>query len=278
MKLQRTHNGERKKNRAWAANLFFALSLLLAPVASIFGQWEDDFGGDTMAEPAATAPTGIPNVDLVDTPTANTIGRGNYQFSFTGYNEGGILSKGIVGLADQIYMGVSFDVSRAIGHRKPEVNIPGAIAKIKVYEGQSAAPMKLAVGYDSFYAGKSGRHQNIHNPFNQVIYGPYAVMSRPIWMFGQQQYFHMGVRTPLQPYYNSADTSLFAGVEVPLNQFFILAEVERVYFDSNRLRDALVNVGFRYVLFEKMALELNFMMGYNITANRMLVFEYTDRF
>jgi hypothetical protein len=218
------------------------------------------------------------NLDLIDTPTAETLMRGNFSFIFTGYNHGGILNKGLVGLHDQFYLGVSFDVERAIGQEEPKFNIPGAIAKFKVTDGSEAFPFKFAFGYDSFYAGVPGKTNNNQNPYARTLYGPYAVFSRPVWMFEQEQFFNIGFRMPMQPQYRPNDVTMFIGFEIPIGNFYILTELERIYFDKDKLDSVLFNLGLRYVAFEKIALELNFMMGYDVTTNRMLVVEYVDSF
>ena len=47
---------------------------------------------------------------VVDTPTAYTFDRGMYQFSFLGYDSGGVELKSFIGLFDNFYIGISVSV------------------------------------------------------------------------------------------------------------------------------------------------------------------------
>ena len=57
----------------------------------------------------------VKNSVVIDTPTAFTIGRGSYQVSLLGYDNGGVELKTIIGLHDNLYLGISVDVENAIG-------------------------------------------------------------------------------------------------------------------------------------------------------------------
>ncbi|RME88478.1 MAG: hypothetical protein D6767_10080 [Candidatus Hydrogenedentota bacterium] len=219
----------------------------------------------------------VPNLDMVDTPTAVTLPRATYDVSFWAYNDGGILSKAAIGLHDNIYLGVSFDVEKAIGNKPARMNIPGVVAKVKFTDGWQQFPILIAMGYDSFYTGSEGKQQS-DNPFDRVIYGPYAVITKPLFMLGLEQHFHVGVRVPMQPVYEPRNTAMFFAFDFPIGIFVPMVEVERIFFDASRLDKTLVNIGFRFNLFENLALELNFMLAKNATANRMLVIEYMSAF
>ncbi len=220
----------------------------------------------------------MPNVDTIDTPTAVTLPRASYAVGLWGYNDGGILTKAIVGIHDQIYFGVSFDVENAIGSQQAQFNVPGVIAKIKFTDGWAEMPFLIAAGYDSFYSGKNGKIEGADNPFARVIYGPYAVVTKPIFLFGLQQNLHFGVRTPVQPLYVPEDTSGFVSLDFPIGNFVPMIELGRVYFDADRTNEILMNVGFRFNFFENLSVELDFMMQRGETTNRMLIFEYMDTF
>lgn len=219
----------------------------------------------------------IPNLDLIDTPTAVTLPRATYDVSFWGYDDGGILTKAALGLHDNIYLGVSFDIEKAIGDGEAKMNIPGVVAKLKFTDGWETFPILIAMGYDSFYTGAAGKSVS-DNPFDRVIYGPYGVITKPIFLFGLEQHISFGVRVPIQPNYVPENTSLFFSFDFPIGIFVPMIEVERVYFDSRRLNETLLNLGFRFNLFDNLSVELNFMMAQKATANRMLVFEYMSAF
>lgn len=220
----------------------------------------------------------IPNTDSIDTQNAVTIPRASFNISVWGYNNGGLLTKTIIGLHDHFYLGASFDIENAIGDGQPKLNIPGVIAKWRITDGWDDFPMLLAIGYDSFYSGKTGKIKNTDNPFDRVIYGPYAVITRPIFLFGMQQNVHFGIRMPLQPTYVTENTSAWIAIDFPIGFFVPMVEIERIYFDGNRLNEILVNFGFRFNVFESLSLELNIMLANQTVPNRMLIIEFMDSF
>ncbi len=222
----------------------------------------------------------VPTLDMVDTPTAVTLPRGAYVVSFWAYNNGGLLTKAQLGLHDNIYLGASFDVENVIGENEMRMNIPGVIARVKFTDGWKRFPILVAMGYDSFYAGMTGKVQEAvsGNPFNRMIYGPYFAVTKPIYLLGEEQHIHFGVRTPVQPDYVPRDTSFYISIDFPIGMFVPIFEIERVYFDYRRLQEILYNFGFRFNFIENLAIEVDLLTGAGMRANRMVVLEYMNRF
>lgn len=219
----------------------------------------------------------IRNTSVIDTQTAYTINRGSYQFSFWGYHNGGVELKAIIGLFDIFYCGVSFDFQNAIGKDKPRPNIPGVVAKVKLFEGWEAFPLAIGFGYDSFYTGS--HVENEENPLNRMLYGPYIVVTKPIYLLNDEQHISFGVRMPVQPDYNPGDTSYFLGIDFPLGELFILKmEFERIYYDFSRHNDWLWNVGLRYSYMYQLGIEFDVMLQPKENPNRIIRIEYTDQF
>lgn len=225
----------------------------------------------------AVRPT-VPLTDAIDTPTAVTLDRGAYDFSFFAYDGGSLLTHGMIGVHPNILLGVTFDVEHVIGEEDPHANIPGVNARIKFTDGTAHFPILIAAGYSSFYSGNLGKIDNQDNPYDRLIYGPYFVVTKPIFLLGSEQHFHFGIRQPVQPAYLPEDTSFFISFDFPLGTTIPIFEIERVYFDNNRLDDTLFNAGLRFDFVERLAIELNFISGLNIPTNRMLVIEYMDSF
>lgn len=221
----------------------------------------------------------LPLMDVIDTPTAVTPSKGYYDTTFTAYEEGGLQAKAGISLIDQIFLGVSFDIENAIGKENARMNVPGVIGRIKLTDGFNNFPLLVAIGYDSFYTGKTGKVENeSENPFNRMVYGPYLVFTKPVFLMGAEQHIHMGVRTPMQPYYDEDDTSMFIGFDFPMGNFIPMFEIERVYFDSNRLAQTMFNFGFRMNFIDNLALELNFITSPSERANRVFSLQYSDHF
>jgi len=219
----------------------------------------------------------VPIIDAVNTQTAVTLKRGEFDVALTAYDGGGILNRNILGVHDNIYLGVAFDAENAIGTESAKFNIPGVLAKAKLTDGWTEFPILLAIGYDAFYAGTHGKVQT-DNPYNRVIFGPYFTVTKPIYLFGDEQHIHAGIRTPIQPVATPEDTELYFGIDFPIGQFVPIFEIQRIVFDSNRLKETLFNLGLRFQFFDHLAFEIDLIMGYGQKTNRMIVFEYLDRF
>ncbi len=238
---------------------------------------------------------------VIDTPTAFTIPHGTYQLGLLAYDEGGLELKTVVGLTDMFYMGVSFDMEHAIGRDEPKPNVPGVIAKFKITDGPESFPISLALGYGSFYMGATGKikteessssddggilgteessgDQYTVDPLNRMVYGPYIVITKPIYILDEEQHISGGFRVPAQPNYKPDDSSYFLSLDVPLGQYFtVMAETERIYWNFKRSDEWLLNFGFRYNIFTKVGLELDILLERDKTPNRVVRVEYTDEF
>ncbi len=219
------------------------------------------------------------NIVAIDTPTAFTIGRGAYHVSMLGYESGGIELKTLIGLHDNIYLGVSLDLQGAIGTEKPQPNVPGVIARIKLTDGWEAWPISIALGYDSFFIGRQGKVEGSSNDLNRMIYGPYIAVTKPIFLLGGEQFFSFGVRMPTQPYFDGDETSYYFALDFPLGDFFrIKGEVERIYWDLRDPEQWLLNFGFRYTYMDSLSIELGFLYQPGESMSRVLRIEYHDRF
>ncbi len=235
----------------------------------------------------------VRNTSLIDAPTAYTIPRGTYQVSFLGYDNGGVELKTILGLHDNLFLGVSFDVQNAIGKDRSQPNVPGVIAKLKFTDGWEQFPISISVGYDSFYIGQQGKTTYVKNgedynrdderysknELNRMIYGPYLAITKPIYLFDDEQHLHFGLRVPTQPNYVPGDTSYYLGFDIPMGQYFMVkAEGERIYYDFSRGREWLFNAGVRYNYLNHLGMELDFLFQRHEPVNRIVRIEYHNEF
>ena len=76
----------------------------------------------SMAGLQAESVQNAPNLDIIDTPTTNTLLRGMYNFHMRFYEGGGLNTRAWVGFANVFMIGASFDVQNAIG----QGNVSGA--------------------------------------------------------------------------------------------------------------------------------------------------------
>lgn len=233
----------------------------------------------TLYSGAASAQHYIRNTTVIDTPTAYTIARGTYQVSFLGYDNGGVELKAFIGLHDSFYLGVSSDIQNAIGKDKAKPNVPGVVAKLKITAGWEMFPISLAIGYDSFYIGEEGKTYNPENNMNRMIYGPYAVITKPVYVFNDEQHFHFGFRVPAQPDYVPGDSSYFISLDVPLgNSFIFKMESERIYYNFRDSDEWLFNVGLRYSYLNRLGVEFDVLFQHDERPNRIIRIEYNDEF
>lgn len=227
---------------------------------------------------------------VIDTQTAFTIEKGMYQMSLMAYNDGGIQSKIFAGLTDEIFFGVSLDVEHVIGKDEIEPNVPGVVFKMRITDGWENWPVSFSIGYDSFYMGQVGKADNNYSSdgessnfnytnLNKMIYGVYAVVTKPLYSFGSEQHLSFGLRIPTQPDYVPVDSSYFISFDVPLgSKFVIKSELERIYWDFSRLEQWLANAGLRYNIIDKVGIEFSFRFESGEEPNRVLRIEYNDRF
>ena len=216
---------------------------------------------------------------VIDTPTAYTLERGMYQVSFLAYDNGGVELKAVMGLHDNFYLGASFDVQNALGKEEPEAHAPGVITKIKFTDGWERFPVSIAIGYDSFYIGQEGKTYNSTNKLNRMIYGPYFVVTKPVYLLDEEQHLHFGVRVPLQPYYVPEDASYFVSFDIPLgNSVIFKAEGDRIYCDFSRPKEWMLNLGLKYSYLNHLGVEFDLLMQKKSRSNRVLRIEYIDEF
>ncbi len=232
-----------------------------------------------LASTGLAAQSYIRSTGVIDTPTAYTLNRGIYKFSFLAYNDGGVETKGNIGLHDNLYLGVSFDIESALGKDEAKPNVPGVIAKVKISDGWEQFPISLAFGYDSFYIGQEGMKDNDENNLNRMIFGPYFVITKPIYLLNDEQHINFGITIPTQPDYVPEDAAYFVSLDIPLGEQVIFkAEGERIYYNFERDEDWLLGVGLKYSYLNHIGVELDFIFQKHERANRVLRVEYMDEF
>jgi len=215
----------------------------------------------------------------IDTPTAYTITRGTYALSLFGYDQGGLELKAFIGLSDYIYLGVSSDIEHAIGKEPPLFNVPGVVAKVKFTDGWESFPISIAAGYDSFYIGTPGKKENSSNDLNRMMYGPFFVITKPIFLLDSEQHISGGLRVPTQPNFDPGATSYFTSFDIPLGSYFtVKGETERIYYNFGRASDWLANLGMKYTYMTRFSIEFDMMFQYDKSINRIIRVEYSDEF
>ena len=233
------------------------------------------------------------SMNIIDTPTSDTLLRGYYDIYLSAYEAGGIKTKVAIGLADRITLGISEDVGGVIGDGNVTWTIPGVMAKLNIFN-YTEKKIGLAIGYNNFYGGEYGKttitetnsETNISS-HKEIIYGLYAVATLPIQFFGQQ-IFSFGARYPLLPIKMSktaSDLNLFANFSFAFNpELKLNMEIENIDLSSLDRNRPILNAGFVYVAGDVLSVSLNFRYSLSDTLNplknpsRSIVIEYQNLF
>jgi hypothetical protein len=225
------------------------------------------------------AQTQTKNIKNIDTPTAFTLGRGVYSISVMGYDGGGLEFSTAAGLFDAFYFGISLDFQNVIGKETPRLHVPGVVAKIQLTDTVAGWPIYMAIGYDSFYMGGYGIRNDSRNIVDRIIFGPYFVITQPIYLLTGEQYVSYGIRLPTQPIYVPDETSYFLALTFPFTEkFHFKCEMARVFWNFRRPDHWLYNFGFSYIFEGKLAFSFDFLWQPGETPSRVLRVEYRDRF
>ncbi len=88
------------------------------------------------------------NLELVDVPTANTLGKGELRYDTKFYPGGGILNRLYVAIFDRLMIGCSVNVRGIIGAGDIVVDLPVKVnAKVRITDDEGAVPA-VSIGYE----------------------------------------------------------------------------------------------------------------------------------
>lgn len=88
------------------------------------------------------------NLELVDVPTANTLGKGELRYDTKFYPGGGILNRLYVSIFDRLLIGCSVNVMGIIGSGDIVVDLPIKVnAKFRITDDEGAMPA-ISIGYE----------------------------------------------------------------------------------------------------------------------------------
>jgi hypothetical protein len=218
---------------------------------------------------------GLYSLNVIDTPTTFISFKGDLNFDFTMYDNGGILGSGTLAVSDYILLGLYFDVGKLIGSEDVQFYQPGVIAKLLISDGTGAIP-PIAIGYSYFMRG------DVHRVDGQVVNGIYIVGSQSYFLFDNEQYFYFGLRYPIIPlsYSHPRNINLFLSTELTFTpEFSIKGEIENIYFSENRGSEIFYNLGFELNIVDlvTLGLDLKYSPGINRVV-RLLRIGYTTQF
>ncbi len=182
-----------------------------------------------------------PNLDIVDTPTTNTLLRGMYNFHMRFYEGGGLNTRAWVGFANVFMIGASFDLQNAIGQGNVEGREPKVLAKVRIIEESIAFP-SIALGYEPQTIGLTTFPMGIYVAASKIIM-PNVVFSGGI-----------NNHNVFTNFVFSDNLGVFAGlIWMPGQDFAFIGEVNDIIQNARS-----VNVGIRYAFAPEIRIEFDF--------------------
>ncbi|MDP8205577.1 MAG: hypothetical protein P9L92_02850 [Candidatus Electryonea clarkiae] len=224
-------------------------------------------------------------LQIIHTPNAGVLKRGQYQFEFRGYGDSGVNLGISMGLFDRFMFGVAYGGNSVLGYDKPLWNkLPGVLVKYRVIEENQILPA-LTVGFDMQGRGK---WDDIEERYLFKAPGGFFALSRNfisnLGRFG----VHGGMN------YNSAEgggdnrRDAFAALDFSLNeQVVLLGEYDFARDDDSfgdttgKVMSGYLNVGVRFALAQSFVFEFDAtdLLGNNInTVGREIKIVYVETF
>jgi len=218
---------------------------------------------------------GMYDIDIIDSPKAYTGYRGDLHFNFTVYDEGGILTNGLLSITDWAMLGIYFDIGDFIGAGAMKFNQPGVLARFLLSNGTGAIPA-IAVGYSYFMKGEAGKVNDT------IVSGPYLVVSHYYFLLRMEQNLSWGLRYPIIPidYSRPENLTFFIGTDVELSPVFsIKAEIENVHFVEGRWKENYYNLAFDFNIIDLLSIMLELKYSPSVdTMERILTIGYSTQF
>ncbi|KPJ86244.1 MAG: hypothetical protein AMS17_13355 [Spirochaetes bacterium DG_61] len=217
---------------------------------------------------------GMYDVDIIDTPKAYTGYRGDLHFNFTVYDNGGILTNGILSITDWAFLGIYFDIGNFIGAGAMTFNQPGVLARFLLSDGAGALPA-IAIGWSYFIKGEAGKVDDT------IVNGPYLVVSHYYFLFRTEQNLSWGLRYPVVPldYSKPENLTFFIGTDVELSPAFsIKAEIENLHFVQGRWQENYYNLAFDFNIIDLLSImvELKYSPSVNVLERILTIGYYTQ--
>jgi hypothetical protein len=183
--------------------------------------------------PATDAGAENPMIEAVDIPTADILDPSTYALNFRFYNEGGIVSRLVIGPLKRVNLGIAFDAQRVIGSQDPHMVRPSIYFKLRAFDGTDILPA-LALGYDS----QGYLYRESTRNFLEKEKGLYVVGSHEIFIPDFE--LHAGVN--VNDFDNAKIYGFFGATYKIVPSFAVMAEYDNVRNNpTNR-----VNLGGRY--------------------------------
>lgn len=236
--------------RAIKCTLSFMLVLLVLIPASGSAQQAGDV-------------TNLEMLQVVNTPTAGVLKRGQYQLQLRSFAEGGMQAGISMGLFDRFMFGVSFGGMRLLGFEEPiGYKLPGAIIKYRLIEETQTLPA-IALGFDMQGYGDYYEHDDFKR-YWQKAPGFFASFSRNLAMGSRTMGLHGGVNFNTIENIDDDGVDFFGGIDFSLNEQISLIGEYDAALDDNIEEDiqdrfgtgkGYLNAGVRFSFAQSLVIE-----------------------
>ena len=175
---------------------------------------------------------------LVDTPTAGILQKGNVEINTKIYRDNGILIGTKIGLFSRFMFGVSYGGEQIVGNEEPNWhNRVEAEAKYRLIDESPKSPA-VAVGFSS---QGHGRFDESREKYDIKSKGFYGIVSRNFLLFGNLG-VHGGINYSLEDTETDNDINFFVGLDKSLgNQINLLCEYDFALNDNELDEDSSRN-------------------------------------
>jgi len=205
---------------------------------------------------------------LIDSPTANMLPRGSFDFDLRVYPQGGLFGAVDIGLTNRFMLGVSYGASNIFGEGGVDWNKRVEfMAKFKIVKESYGLPA-ISLGFDT---QGSGAFDDSLRRYTVKSKGFYAVLSKGYLSGITPLDFHAGVNYSLENKDKDRSPSLFAGLELRFRHDLAWMLEYDLGLNDNKSSSpygkgrGYLNTGLKWIFSDKLNLELDFK---NLLVNR----------
>lgn len=248
------------------------------------------------------------DINLIDTPTSNVLGKGEYYVNFCFYQQGGLLIKSSAGLTEKLTIGASYGGIGVVGTNPIKGNPEPAFSlKYKLGEEGENLPFAISAGYEGqgygiyYREGETIQWEDEKVKLTRSFYqinskGFYVALSKKIE--NSNLTIHGGINHCLENDPGKAGVSLFMGTEFEVTpKFAIKVEYNNGFHDRIKPGDVFqdpppglkplrkaggeINLGLKLKYSPQLILEIDFkdLSGrYTQTGNRTFQIIYSGEF
>ena len=217
------------------------------------------------------------NLFTIDSPSTATLLKGDVNFIFTIYNDGGILFESFLGITDGFMLGIPLDFENLIGGRQIRIKYPPVVsAKLRLFRENNSVP-SILIGYDPIGFGNwSG---DTVSSYGRPAKGAYAVLGKTLKILNMDASLNVGLSGGLVDTISTNRIKYFSGISLSIIPE-LSAAVEIDNLDLNAVNDdsVLYNASVTYSLSDDLQAVVSFRNLKSPTYDRTVRIVYRRTF